>query len=39
MIVDVSEWPTRADPGDKKRKSKAEKHRPTLRRLLEDSAD
>jgi hypothetical protein len=31
--------PTRADPGDKKRKSKAEKHRPTLRRLLEDSAD
>jgi len=31
--------PTRAEPGDKKRKSKIEKHKPTLSRLLEDSGD
>ena len=31
--------PTRAEPADKKRKSKAEKHKPTLRKLLGDWAD
>ncbi len=30
--------PTRAEPATK-RKSKTEKHKPTLRKLLEDSAD
>lgn len=28
--------PTRAEPGDKKRKSKAGKHKPTLSKLLGD---
>ena len=31
--------PTRTEPGDKKRKSKAGKHKPTLSKLLEESAD
>ena len=31
--------PTRAEPAGKKRKLKAEKHKPTLNRLLEDSGD
>lgn len=29
--------PTRTEPGDKKRKSKTEKHKPTLSRLLGDA--
>jgi hypothetical protein len=29
--------PTRAEPADKKQKSKAEKHKPTLSKLLEES--
>ncbi len=28
--------PTRAEPADKKRKGKAEKHKPTLSKLLRD---
>ena len=28
--------PTRAEPGNKKRKTKAEKHKPTLGKLLDD---
>jgi hypothetical protein len=28
--------PTRAEPADKKRKGKAEKHKPTLKRLLQE---
>ncbi len=31
--------PTRAEPDEKHRKSKAEKHKPTLSKLLQDSAD
>jgi len=31
--------PTRAEPAGKKRKLKAEKHKPTLSKLLEDSGD
>jgi len=31
--------PTRVKPADKKRETKPEKHKATLRRLLEDSAD
>jgi len=31
--------PTRAVPSDKKRKSKAEKHKRTLSKLLAESAD
>jgi len=31
--------PTRAEPAGKKRKPKAEKHKPTLSKLLEDSGD
>jgi len=31
--------PTRAEPAGKKGKLKAEKHRPTLSKLLEDSGD
>ena len=31
--------PTRAEPGDKKRKSNTEKHKSTLSKLLEESAD
>jgi hypothetical protein len=30
--------PTRAEPADKKRKGKPEKHKPTLTRLLDDAA-
>ncbi|HUK43295.1 MAG TPA: hypothetical protein VLW48_02510 [Candidatus Bathyarchaeia archaeon] len=30
--------PTRAEPGDKKRKGKAEKHKPTLSKLLTGEA-
>jgi hypothetical protein len=29
--------PTRAEPGDKKRKGKAEKHKPTLGKLLREA--
>ena len=29
--------PTRVKPADKKRKSKAEKHKPTLSKLLQDA--
>ena len=31
--------PTRAEPSGKKRKLKAEKHKPTLSKLLGDSSD
>ena len=31
--------PTRAEPGDQKRKSKAEKHKPTLSKLLGDAGE
>ena len=31
--------PTRAEPGGKKRKSKAEKHKPTLSKLLADGSE
>ena len=31
--------PTRAEPASKKPKSRAEKHKPTLSKLLEESGD